>query len=82
MQAEEMSETLKERARAFLRKTELVEKEHPIFSDRQCHVYKSDVPAMRNCVRYINANCTKHKMPRQNFDFVTPYNNWPLHNKR
>lgn len=82
IQTEEMPEALKERTRTTFRKTKLVEKEHPIYSDRQCHVYKSDVQAMRSCVRYIESNCRKHKLPQQNHDFVTPYNNWPLHNQR
>jgi len=80
--AEEMSDAMKERACTLLGKIEFADKKHPIFSDRRCHVYKSDVPSMRNCVRYIEFNCGKHKLPRQKYDFVTPYDDWPLHNKQ
>lgn len=82
IKAEEMSGALKEKAQVLLREIGFGNGEHPFFSDRSCHVYKSEVSAMRNCVRYIESNCTKHKLPMQTYDFVTPYNDWPLHNKR
>jgi len=60
----------------------LVPADHPVFSDRACDVFKNDVPAVRNCIQYINANFSKHNLPLTIYPFITPYNDWPLHNRR
>jgi REP element-mobilizing transposase RayT len=76
LKAEDMSARLKERGRDLLREGGLAAAEHPIFSESCCHLFKSDVDAMRNCVAYIESNFQKHGIPRNTYDFVTPYDGW------
>ncbi|MBN1553893.1 MAG: hypothetical protein JXA11_04055 [Phycisphaerae bacterium] len=79
LKAEEMIGLLKKAGREILRERNLVPKEHPVFSNDRCHVYKDNVSAMRNCIRYIEQNYEKHHIPIIECDFVTPYNDWPFH---
>lgn len=79
--AEEMIGLLKNAGREILRETELVPEEHPVFSADRCRIYKDNVASMRNCIRYIERNFEKHRIPKIECDFLTPYNNWPFHKK-
>jgi len=82
MQAEEMSQRLKDSGRVVLREAGLTPPDHPVFSTDSCHIYKSDTNAMWNCIRYIERNYEKHGIKNERCPFVTPYNNWPHHNQR
>ncbi len=77
LKAEEMSEPLKEAALSAVRDMKSFSPGHPVFSGRSCHIYKSDTRAMWACVDYIESNFAKHRLPRERYGFVTPYDNWP-----
>jgi REP element-mobilizing transposase RayT len=55
---------------------------HPVWSSRPFRVYLETPPAVRDEIDYIRKNPMKEGLPEQHWDFATPYNDWPLHNKR
>jgi len=55
--------------------------DHPVWAERPYDVYKHSPREVRSCVKYIEDNPEKEKLPRQQWDFVTPYNDWPFHKK-
>ena len=81
MKAEEMSAALKRAGRAALIGAGLAPAGHPVFSADCCHVYKSDVPALRTCVAYIRGNFAKHRMSEPAYDYITRYDGWPFPNR-
>lgn len=70
---------LKEGATAMARSSPSVPDDHPVFSADECILFKSDVPSMKNCIRYIHDNYPKHGLRPVVHEFVIPYNNWPFH---
>jgi hypothetical protein len=34
---------------------------------------------VRRTIRYVENNPLPYRMPKQNWEFVTSYDNWPLH---
>ena len=80
MKAEEMSRMLKDAGRTALCETGLTPRDHPVFSADCCHMYESDTDATWNCIRYIQRNYEKHRIPHEPCDdFVVPCDNWPHH---
>lgn len=49
---------------------------HPVWGGPGWKVYLDSIGDMRRTVRYIELNPEKIGLPRQAWDFVTPYNNW------
>lgn len=82
LKAEMMSKLIVDRGRAALLEMGFADESHPIFSARCCHVFKSSIPAMRNCAAYIANNYRKGNTQKSEFDFVVKYNDWPFHNGR
>ena len=82
LKAEDMCRAFKAAGRKALCDCAMAPHDHPVFSKDVCHMYKSDVPAMWNCISYIEANYTKHRVENEPCDFVTPYNGWPDHRRR
>lgn len=78
LKGEDMSRFFKDASREKLRRANLSPPEHPVFSADTCDFYKSDTRAVRVCVRYIQENFRKHKLSEVEYEFVTPYDNWPL----
>jgi len=77
LKGEDMVQALKTELGNALKQASLAPPDHPIFSEDLCVLYKSDKPAMQNCIAYINANFRKHRLPSVIYDFVRPYDNWP-----
>ena len=69
-------------ARNALWDAELVTRGHPVWSNRPYVVFKTTVPMVRGCVKYIEDNPEKHHLPRQFYPWIAKYDGWPLHNKR
>lgn len=54
---------------------------HPVWSEDVADMYKFTPQQVRTTLRYICQNPSKHRLPQQQWDFVTPYDDWPLHKK-
>jgi len=54
---------------------------HPILAERPYSVFKYTPLEMRRAIDYIDGNPAKEGLPRQNWDFVTEYDDWPHHKR-
>ncbi|MCE5279808.1 MAG: transposase [Planctomycetaceae bacterium] len=79
---EEIAHRLKTASADVLRRRKDAALTHPIWSAESCSVYKDSVESMRTCIRYIDSNPPKHHLPAQQWEFVTPYDDWPFHRSR
>ncbi len=55
---------------------------HPVVSARPYDVYLYTPADVCTRIAYVERNPLRDGFPAQRFDFVTPYNHWPFHNKR
>jgi hypothetical protein len=69
-------------SRDALRAEGLVPANHPVWSNRPYVVFKTSVPLVRKAIGYVEDNPTKHGLLRQSYPWVTPYDGWPLPEKR
>ena len=69
-------------ARDELKRRDLIPCNHPVWADRPYKVFVYTLEEMWGEIDYIEMNPLKEELPRQVWDFVTPYDNWPLHQKR
>jgi REP element-mobilizing transposase RayT len=53
--------------------------EHPVFGGGEWKVFLDNPEEVRRTIRYIEENPGKGRIPSQEWNFVTAYNNWPLH---
>jgi hypothetical protein len=44
-------------------------------------VFKTNVPIVRSCVKYIQDNPKKHNLPPQVYRWVVEYDGFPFHKK-
>jgi REP element-mobilizing transposase RayT len=51
--------------------------EHPVWSHNDYVAYKDSPASIRATIAYILGNLAKHKVERQDWDFVKPYDGWP-----
>ncbi len=54
---------------------------HPVFSDRPYKVFLHNPHEVRTRITYVERNPEKEGLPRQEYNFVIAYNNWPFHKK-
>jgi hypothetical protein len=66
-------------ARDALWDAKLVVRGHPVWSNRPYVVFKTSVPMVRGCVKYIEDNPAKHNLPPQHYPWVMKYDGWPHH---
>jgi len=52
---------------------------HPVFASGGWTVFLDYPDEIRRTIKYIDQNPVKWKLPRQSWDFVVPYDGWPLH---
>jgi len=74
-----MWEQFAEASRLRLRTLADVGPEHPVWADRPYKVFLYTPEDVRTRVNYVQDNPLKEGLARQTWDFVTAYNNWPLH---
>ena len=79
LDATEMIIQAKQTSQKILVEQRVVVDSHPVWSGDIFTAYKDAPNAVRSAIKYIAANCDKHKITRQTWDFVIPYNNWPFH---
>lgn len=77
-QAEEMIERLQEATRAALVRESMVPVDHPVWTQGGWRKFLDSPEAVRRCVAYVERNPLKEGMPRQTWDFVSPYDGWPF----
>jgi REP element-mobilizing transposase RayT len=53
--------------------------DHRIWADRPYMVFLESPDDIRRVAAYIERNPEKEGLPRQAWDFVKPYDNWPFH---
>ncbi len=73
---------LAEASAARLRLFAEVPEDHRIWSERPYVVFLYAPEDVRRCITYIERNPQKHNLTPQRWDFVTPYDNWPLHKRK
>jgi REP element-mobilizing transposase RayT len=56
--------------------------EHPVMAARPYKVFLHSPVEVRGRVEYVAVNPMKEGLPRQHFDFVESYNDWPFHKMR
>ena len=69
-------------ARDALWDAELVTRGHPVWSNRPFARFKTSVPEVRRCVKYIEDNPEKHGLPPQVYPWVVEYDGYPYHKRR
>jgi len=65
--------------RTVLRSFPNVGAEHPALAARPYKVFLRRPGEVRGRIGYVERNPEKDGLPRQKFDFVQPYDNWPFH---
>jgi REP element-mobilizing transposase RayT len=77
--AEEMLENFHRAGRMAIAGTEEWAQEHPVFTTGGWKVFLDEPKEIWRTIPYIESNPVKIGRPKQIWSFVTPYNNWPLH---
>lgn len=79
LRGHEMVTILKERIQRRMHESRTVPGEHPVFSADMRVYYKYDPRSVRACIDYIYGNFAKHRIPPVEYEFVSPYDDWPFH---
>jgi REP element-mobilizing transposase RayT len=66
-------------ASAALRKFAEVGELHPVWASRPYKVFLRTPDEVRGRVAYVEANPEKEGLPRQHYEFVQMYDDWPFH---
>jgi REP element-mobilizing transposase RayT len=77
--AEEMIDHLQSHSRLRLSAANLRTTDHPTWTRGGWKVFLDHPDEVRRTIHYIEANPLKWRLPRQVWDFVVPYDDWPLH---
>ncbi len=76
---EEMIEHLQDRSRDRFCEAGTCDPSHPIWTDGGWKRYLFTPADVRGVIRYVDANPLEIGWPAQKWDFVKPYDGWPLH---
>jgi len=77
--AEEMIANLQRESHLLLRDRGLFDLEHPIWGGHGWKVYLDHPDEVWRTIPYVEKNPIKARLAPQKFDFVTAYDNWPVH---
>lgn len=69
------------RARLRVRFSDQISPHHPVISSRPYKVFLYTPEDVWRRIRYVEENPVKEGRPRQHWEFVAQYDNWPLHRK-
>ena len=78
-QAEQMIENFQSLSRSRLRDLNLRKQTHLLWGGPGWKVFQDHPDDVKRTINYIEQNPIKIGLLPQNWDFVTEYNNWPLH---
>ena len=79
--AEVMIEKFQDASRGYFRGIGLRPDDHPVWGGPGWKVFLDTPDDIHRVIKYINDNPKKMRLKDQHWDFVTPYDNWPLHRK-
>jgi hypothetical protein len=74
-----MIENLQHFSRLRLSASHLRTNDHPTWCRSGWKVFLDHPDEVRRTIKYVQDNPIPYRMPIQQYDFVTPYDNWPLH---
>jgi REP element-mobilizing transposase RayT len=77
--AEDMIANLQEGSRLRLRASSLRPESHPVWGGPGWKVFQDHPDDVRRTMKYIEDNPLSLRMPEQTWNFITPYDGWPLH---
>ena len=77
--AEQMIEHLQHFSRLRLSALGLRTNDHPTWCRSGWKVFLDHPDEVRRTIGYVEQNPLPYRMPVQHWSFVTPYDNWPLH---
>jgi REP element-mobilizing transposase RayT len=77
--AEEMIRNFQRESHLLLRERGHRDLTHPVWGGPGWKVFLDHPTDVWCTIEYVEDNPIKIRLPRQQYDFVTPYNNWPLH---
>ena len=77
--AEEVIFDLQEASRLRLRTSARCPQDHPVWGGAGWKVFLDHPDEIRRTIRYVEDNPVKLRRPKQTWDFVAPYDGWPLH---
>lgn len=77
--AEDMIENLQDASRSALVNANARAEDHPTWGGPGWKVYLDTPDEIRRTIRYIEDNPIKLRLPPQQWQMVTAYDNWPLH---
>lgn len=77
--AEQMIETIQSLSRKRLYELGVRAQGHPVWTRGGWKVFVDHPDDVHRTIRYIEQNPIKWKLPAQNWEFVTAYDIWPLH---
>lgn len=77
--AEEIIENLQQFSRLRLSASGLRTDDHPTWCRSGWKVFLDHPDEVRRTIRYVEKNPLPYRMPIQQYDFVTKYDGWPLH---
>lgn len=77
--AEDMIEKIQHTSRSRLSALRLRNPDHPCWTRGGWKVFLEHPDDIRRTIGYIENNPLKMKLPAQQYDWVKPYDNWPLH---
>jgi REP element-mobilizing transposase RayT len=77
--AEEMIQHFQHFSRLRLNAEGLRDAEHPVWCRGGWKIFLDHPDEVRRTIQYVDENPLPYRMPRQTWQFVTPYDNWPLH---
>ncbi|MGA2617940.1 MAG: transposase [Thermoguttaceae bacterium] len=78
-QAEDMIEDFQSASRLRLRSEGRRTHDHPVWGGPGWKVFLDRPDDIQRTIRYIEQNPVKWKLPQQQWEFVKPYDGWPLH---
>jgi REP element-mobilizing transposase RayT len=79
--AEEMIRNLQRDSHLLLRQEGFFDLDHPIWGGQGWKVFLDQPNDVWRTIDYVWENPLKIKLPPQEWEFVTPYNNWPFHKR-
>jgi REP element-mobilizing transposase RayT len=77
--AEHMIENLQNYSRLRLSREGFRTNDHPTWCHGGWKIFLDHPDEVWRTIRYVEENPLPYRMPRQLWDFVTPYDGWPLH---
>lgn len=77
--AEEMIEHLQHFSRLRLSTDGFRAADHPVWCRGGWNIFLDQPDEIRRTIGYVEDNPLPYRMPHQLWEFVTPYDNWPLH---